>query len=214
MPDGKLSPGRESPSGPGGDPRRLGPHAAGPPPLRTQSWGALTGLRPGPRAAQTPACARRKAGTPSRRDCAPPPSPLVPRAPRFPSPLPASPARVPAFPAGDGRRQRRRREERAEPRQPGPCTLGCSEPEGAEAARRAKDAAGSRAPAGAETSARVRGERARSRGAAAQAAQPGSGKRHWARRAGSPRSWGARRWWPSCALFALGGGEVQPVVRD
>ncbi|DAA27450.1 TPA: hypothetical protein BOS_8157 [Bos taurus] len=116
------------------------------PPPRAQSRGALYGLGPRPRAAPTPACAPREAGTPSPRDCAPPPPRRSRRAPRFPSPLPASPVSVPAFPAGDGRR--RQQEERAKPRQPGPCALGCSEPEGAEAARRATDTAGSGAPVG------------------------------------------------------------------
>ncbi|CAI9170490.1 unnamed protein product [Rangifer tarandus platyrhynchus] len=133
-------------AGPGETPTRPRLNRDQAQPFDCQSRGALYGLGPRPRAAPTPACPRREAGTPSPRDCAPPPPRRSRRAPRFPSPLPASPVSVPAFPAGDGRR--RQQEERAEPRQPGPCALGCSEPEGAEAARRAGDTAGSGAPVG------------------------------------------------------------------
>lgn len=82
----------------------------------------------------------------------------------------------------------------------------CSEPAGTGAARTAEDAAGSGAPAGVETSAGVRGERARSR-RAAHAAQPAWGKSRWAREVGSPRCWGAGRWWwiPHCLLQAFVG---------
>lgn len=111
------------------------------PPPRTLSRAAFPVLGPRPPATPTtPACASREARTPSRPDCAPPPPRWSRRAPRFPSPLPASQARVPAFPAGDGWR---RQEERAAPRQPGPCSLGCSKPAGTKAARTARDAAGS-----------------------------------------------------------------------
>lgn len=146
MSGGKLSPGKEVKSGPGRDPQATSSACGQAPPPRAQSRGALYGLGPRPRAVSTPAYAPREAGTPSPRDCAPPPPRRSRRAPRFPSPLPASPVSVPAFPAGDGRR--RRQEERAEPRQPGPCALGCSELEGAEAARRAGDTAASGAPVG------------------------------------------------------------------
>lgn len=60
---------------------RLGPAAAWSacgraPPRRSQ--GELPGLDTRPPATRTPACAPREAGTPSRRDCAPPLSPQVP----------------------------------------------------------------------------------------------------------------------------------------
>ncbi|XP_077860496.1 uncharacterized protein LOC144341291 [Macaca mulatta] len=135
---GKLGPGRESAPGPGWDPLRLGPHAAGrlhggP---RASSRASTPGRQPrGPQPAPRGRPGPLAGGTARR------PSPLRSRrAPSFPSPASRLPAGVPAFPAGDGRR---RLEERAEPRPPRPRALGCSEPAGVEEPCSARARAGS-----------------------------------------------------------------------